>query len=993
MRLSILLYGVFLAIKVTSWFFPAFRQRLKEKSLVAQIKLQDNSKGRSYTLKGGRIRTQSGIYPNPDVTMWFKNERVALRVLSPPQDYGELVHAGKNFQMGSLGDDELMCWWLQTLGMMQRLVWKIGENVGNGEIRYTNNTNGGPINVFVKDGKIVRMTPLEFNDKNDAPSWTIKARGRKFTPPRRATVPVHSLSQKSMIYSKDRLLYPMKRVDFDLHGERNPQNRGVSGYERISWDEALDMVAGEFKRVKTEYGPGAIALNHSSHHTWGNVGYYMSALYRFFNNVGFTRVALNPSSWEGWYWGAIHHWGHSLRLGSPEPFGQVEDCLKNAEMIVFWSSDPETTNGCYAGFEGLVRRLWAKELGIKMVHIDPYCNHTASFLGGKWIAPYPGTDPALAQAICHVWITENLYDKDFVEKRTTGFDEWAEYIMGRQDGTPKTPEWAADETGVPARDIRALAREWGKKRTYLGAGGFGGAFGGACRTATGTQWARMMIILMGMQGIGRPGVNFGNLQQGAPIDYTFWFPGYAEGGISGDLTNTAGALVTYPRMQHVMTMNSVKQMIPRIQLPEAILDGKAEGYFTDPTTMTGQFLQFKYPAPGHSEIKILYKYGGSYFGTMTNTNRFVKMYRSEKLPFVVSQSIWLEGETKFADVILPACTNFERWDIGEWAAAGGYGHQFQSQVNHRVVVLQAKCIEPLGESKSDYQILQELANRLGMGVIFTEGCTELDWAKRLFDASDVSQMISWRDFCKKGYYVIPNDAVEARAPTAYKWFYEGRNKDVPEPHPLPGDYSEEFLKGLQTQSGKIEFVPESLKKFNDPERPALNKYTPSWEGTRTKELTDKYPLQLLSAHPRYTFHTLGDGKDSVLNDIKVHRKLVNGYYYWIARVNAQDAEKRDIKENDLIRLFNDRGAVICAAHVTELVRPGVIHSYESSAVYDPVGEPGNSADRGGCVNQLSNKRSQSAKATANAGNAVLIEVELWHPSEQEEHRKRVEAAA
>ena len=992
MRLSILLYGVFIAIKVTSWIFPTFRQRLKEKNLVAQIKLQDNSIGRSYELKDGHISTSMGIHPNPDVSLWFKNRRVALNLLIPPQDYGDLTHAAKNFQMGATGNDELVVWWTQTLGMMQRVQWKIGEDLGNGETRYTNNTNGGPINVYVKDGKIVRTTPLEFDD-TDTPSWTIKARGRELTPPRRANVAVHSLSQKSMIYSKDRLMYPMKRVDFDVNGERNPQNRGISGYERISWDEALDMVAGEMKRVKKEYGPGAICLNHSSHHTWGNIGYYMSALYRFFNCIGFTRVLLNPSSWEGWYWGAIHHWGHSLRLGSPEPFGQVEDCLKNAEMIVFWSSDPETTGGCYAGYEGLVRRVWAKELGIKMVHIDPYCNHTASFLGGKWIAPYPGTDPALAQAICYVWIAEDLYDKDFVEKRTTGFGKWADYIMGREDGTAKTPEWAADETGVPARDIRALAREWGKKRTYLGAGGFGGAFGGACRSATGTQWARMMVIMMGMQGIGRPGVNFGNLQQGAPIDYTFWFPGYAEGGISGELQHTAGALCTYPRMPHVMTMNPVKQTVPRIQLAEAVLEGKAEGYLTDPTTMTGQFFNFKYPAPGHSKIKLLYKYGGSYFGTMNDTNRFVRMYRSEHLPFVVSQSIWMEGETKFADVILPACTNYERWDIGEWAAAGGYGHQFQSQVNHRVVGLQAKAIEPLGESKSDYQILQELSTRLGLGAIFTEGCTELDWVKRMFDASDVSQMISWKKFCKKGYYVIPNDKVEERAPTAYRWFYEGRKKDVPEPHPLPGDYTEEFLEGLQTQSGKIEFIPESLKKADDPERPALNRYKPSWEGTRTKELTDKYPLQLLSSHPRYTFHTLGDGKDSALNDIKAHRRLIDGYYYWIARICSQDAEKRGIKENDLVKLFNDRGAVICAAAVTAMVRPGVIGAYESSAVYDPVGEPGKSADRGGCVNQLSPKRSQSAKASSNAALSALIEVELWDQTEPTELRKQGKEAA
>jgi trimethylamine-N-oxide reductase (cytochrome c) len=603
LKLRVLLYGIALAIRFSSWRFASFRKRLKEHDLVVQLKLQSNKVGRWYELKGGRLTTASGFHAQPDITMFFKNRLVAERVLKVPTDYAEIVHAGKNFQMGVTGDDTLICWWMQTLNLMMSSGWSIGTDVGNGEKRLVNFTNGGPVYVYVKDGKIIRTTPIDFDDK-DSPSWTIHARGREFTPPRRATVPAYGLSWKSMINSKERNLYPMKRVDFDPNGERNPQNRGISGYERISWDEALDIVSSEFKRVKREHGPGAIALSHGSHHNWGNIGYYLSALYRFFNAIGFTKVVHNPDSWEGWYWGGVHHYGHSMRLGNPEPFGQVEDCLKNAEMIVFWSSDPEATNGLYAGYEGTIRRQWAKELGIKMVHIDPHWNQTAAFFGGKWISPRPGTDPALAQALCHVWITDDLYDKEFVEKRTTGFDDWAAYIMGKDDGTPKSPEWAEKETGVPARDIRALAREWGNKKTYLGAGGLGGGFGGACRTATGAQWARMMVLLMAMQGLGKPGVNFGNLQQGAPHDYSFWFPGYAEGGISGDLTFTGAALTTYPRMPHVMSMNPVKQAIPRLQLPDAILHGEAEGYLTDPTSMAGQFFSFKYPAPGHAPIQI-----------------------------------------------------------------------------------------------------------------------------------------------------------------------------------------------------------------------------------------------------------------------------------------------------------------------------------------------------------------------------------------------------
>jgi trimethylamine-N-oxide reductase (cytochrome c) len=114
---------------------------------------------------------------------------------------------------------------------------------------------------------------------------------------------------------------------------------------------------------------------------------------------------------------------------------------------------------------------------------------------------------------------------------------------------------------------------------------------------------------------------------------------------------------------------------------------------------------------------------------MPNANRYVEMYRSPNLEFVVNQSIWMEGEAKFADIILPACTSFERWDISEFGGAGGYVLDAQTQMNHRVVLLQHKCIEPLGESKSDYDIFLELSKRLGLGTYYSEGMSELDWVK------------------------------------------------------------------------------------------------------------------------------------------------------------------------------------------------------------------------------------------------------------------------
>ena len=957
--------------------YPSFRARLREKKFTAQIRLKDNSDGRYFTFTQGGFISRRGIHPNPDASMIFRTPGVAVRIMSRPRDYLTQINAMKNFQVELEGPDEFTLWFMGTINQIFTVGLEYGMDVGGGVRRYTNNTNGGPVFVYVRDGKILRITPIEF-DETDAKPWTIQARGKAFTPPRKATVNPYVLASKSLVYSPDRLLYPMKRTDFDPKGERNPQNRGISGYQRISWDEALDTVAGEIKRVKKSYGPGAILSGSGSHHTWGNIGYWLSAKPRFMNSVGYTYVMHNPDSWEGWYWGAMHHWGNSMRLGASDTYGTIEDCLKECEMIVFWSSDPEATSGVYGAFEGTIRRQWAKELGIKMVHIDPFFNHTAALFGGKWIAPRPATGNAMALAIAYVWITEDLYDKGYVASRTAGFEKWRDYILGRDDGIPKTPEWQEKETTVPAKDVRALAREWGTRKTYLAAGGIVG-FGGACRCATGIEWARSMVCLMAMQGLGKPGVNMGCLQQGTPLDTSFYFPGYAEGGMSGDLDTTGLRISMYQRMPQLPTMNTVSQRVPRLRIPEAILHGECYGYATDPKTIEGQFKRVRYPEPGHARIKLYHKYGGSHFGTMSDTNRYAMAYRSKNLEFVVNQSIWFEGEAKFADVILPACTNFERWDIGEVANSGGYSHHQFLQWNHRTIAMQHKCIEPLGESKSDYRIFFELAQRLGLGAPFSEGMTEFDWCRRLFDASDLPQVISWKQFLKKGYYVVPAPKEELRSPVSYRWFAEGRKKDVPELSPLPADYSEEFRSGLQTQSGRLEFECSSLKRFDpeDPERPVISKYIPSWEGHHTRELYERYPLQLISPHARFSFHTMFDGKDGFVNDVKDHRVLVDGYYYWIVRINTGDAQRRGIQENDLVKVWNDRGAVICAAQVTERLPPGTVHSYESSAIYDPVGEPGTSADRGGCINLLTPSRMIIEKSHSMAANSCLVQIEKW----------------
>ncbi len=241
----------------------------------------------------------------------------------------------------------------------------------------------------------------------------------------------------------------------------------------------------------------------------------------------------------------------------------------------------------------------------------------------------------------------------------------------------------------------------------------------------------------------------------------------------------------------------------------------------------------------------------------------------------------------------------------------------------------------------------------------------------------MAKHISWRKFLKKGYFVVPPEPEASRAPTAYRWFYEGRKKDLPEPSPLPSDYIGNYGEGLQTPSGKFEFIPGTLSRIDDPDRPPLNKYMPVYEDPQKDAELAEYSLQLLTPHSRYPFHVMGDDEGSSLRDIREHRVLVDGHHYLVARINRQDAEARGIEDDDLIRLWNNRGSVVCAAQVTDRLRPGTVSAATASAEYRPAGEPGKSTDLGGCTNMLNPSKSITKKSHGIRPNTTLIQIEKW----------------
>ncbi|MCL1828556.1 MAG: molybdopterin-dependent oxidoreductase [Oscillospiraceae bacterium] len=833
---------------------------------------------------------------------------------------------------------------------------------------FTNLTNGGPVSVYVKDGVITSIRPLQIPEEDYPKAWSIEAGGKSYSPPKALRCSPATHAERDRFYSKNRILYPMKRVDWDPKGERNPQNRGKSDYVRISWDEALDLVSGEMKRLIDTHGGHAVTGITSSHHNWGVVGYKMGPFARFMNMLHFTPILDNPDSWEGWHWGATHTYGFYWRLGMPEPFDLLSDALQNSEMFVCWSADPDSTRGTYSGQESAIWRTWLKEQGKKVYVIDPYYNYTAAAMDGIWLPVKPGGDTALAMAIAFVWIDEGTYDKEYLAEKTVGFDEFSSYVRGKKDGVAKTPEWAEEKCGIPARRIRGLARDWAKHKTSLNCGSRGGE-GGACRTAYGTEWARMMVLLQAMQGLGKPGVSIWGMTMGCPSEYT-WFPAYAEP--RGQMGKADVA------KQKLSLMNPTKQRLYRLTLPDAVMAGEGDfnGVGFCGQSLEQQFIPQHYPTEG--EVKMFYRYGGSFIGTMSDTNKWVQMYQSDKLECVVNQDCWYGGEARFADVILPACTNLEREDIGEWAACGGYTTNSQCGCNWRTIIREQKCAEPLGESRSDYEILSALADRLGMKETYTEGNTELDWCRLYFESSEVAKkgMITWEEFNRKGYLIIPVPE-DYKARPGMRWYAEGRMCDTPDAS--NPDLGTERSAGLGTDSGKIEFVSESLKRLapKDDERPLSPEYIPSWEGAESGELFEKYPLQLISPHPRFSFHTHYDNHTAWLDEIPGHRVIKDGYAYWPVRLNPEDAAERSINGGAVVELYNDRGSVLGIAVVTHRVPRGVVHSYGCSAKYDPVMPVPGATDRAGCVNLLTSSRMLSKYCPGMTPNTCLCEVRLW----------------
>ena len=802
--------------------------------------------------------------------------------------------------------------------------------------------------IDVKDDKIIRVRPMQYDKEYSAEylkPWTIKARGSEFHSGLKTLLPPYSYAYKNRIYSKNRILHPYKRVDWDPKGERNPQNRGKSKYVRISWDEAAQLIADEITRVKDTYGLPSILIQGDGHGETKVIHAAHGCATRLMNILGddWTFQARQPDSWEGWYWGAKHMWGE-------DPLGQFEignlllDIAENTDMLLFWGCDMETTTWGWQGQLPSRYCNWLTEIGVKQVYVCPDLNYGAAAHADKWFPVLPNTDAALQCAIAYVWMTEDLVDHEYLDTHSVGYDWLEYYILGEEDDIPKTPEWAAPICGIPSRQIKALAHEWAEHATSI-AHGNGGSY---IRSTYSHEPARFEASLMTMMGLGKPGRNI--------IKFLEWnMYGLASQMPAPVYSSNMVVAAAYRGWDYQETKSS----IPKTLIPKAIM-----GDYTDENPLTwmgytvcswpreNQFKQYQYPIPGAQGIHMIWSDTPCWTTCWNGGNAMEKALQSEKIECVVVQHPWMENDCLFADIILPVNTKYEEDDIGQDNGCGQFG----------AIYYEERAVEPLGESKTDWECVGEVARKLGLFDEFVEGKTVQDWVRIGFMCAQegAPDKMSFEEFMEKGYYA---------APTADDWedYPRGWENFCQDPESFP----------LQTPTGKIEFYATGLAEHfpDDEERPPVPHFIPYGESHQESllhERSKEFPYLIVSNHPRWRIHANMDDSPWLREIPTCKVDGPDGYKYEPVWINPVDAADLGVESGDIVKIYNDRGWVLGGVIVTERIVPGAVYQ-DHGARLDPIEE--GVSDRGGANNLIAPTKITSKNAAGEVTSGFLVGIE------------------
>ena len=672
----------------------------------------------------------------------------------------------------------------------------------------------------VKGDRIVKLEPADFPDEKDR------------------RICLRGLTSLDITYHPDRIKYPMKRV-----GER-----GEAKFERISWEEAYTLIVTKFKEISEKYG-------------WKSIGWVLGGPGAGTTKFGaYLRLASLTQSTRVSAWGygdAGLPCGSRVILGHQFPYMHLHGEFwqrKYPELLMIWATNPAES----MPLQNMRKVMDAKEIGTQVIVVDPRFTVTAS-KADEYVGLYPGTDSALALGVMNVIFQNDLHDQEFILEHTNGAylvrTDTGKMLRGKDVNAKKEDAYVIWHE--PSNSHKILSRTNVKEANLTGIYTIDGI---ECkpvlqllielaskynpeRTAEITGVDKDLIIKLAKRIANSKKVIFLT-----HMGFTRTYHGdislrgvISVAAITGNITTSVssgympGALNWNPFLKAIPDKPSYHR-IGILNLYDAVISGK--------------------PYP----IKVLWFAFINFLNQCANANKIIEEFYPS-LEFIVQTELFMTPSARYADLILPVCSFLEFSD-------------FMAQP-YPNIQLQQKVIEPLYESKSDVDIVAELAERLGFGEYFKggeEGLIDLIMATRSFEGIT-------RETLKTQAVQLPR---------------------LPEGGSFPLSFG--------TPSRKIELYAEQL--YEDGE--ALPVYLPPIEAPVTPG-EKKYPLALINGHSRFRTHSMFANVESLL-DLNPE-PLVD--------IHPIDAEKRNIKTDDYVTVYNDRARTTLKARVTEGVKPGV----------------------------------------------------------------------
>ncbi|MBY7998241.1 trimethylamine-N-oxide reductase TorA [Vibrio fluvialis] len=725
---------------------------------------------------------------------------------------------------------------------------------------------------------------------------------------------------KGIIYSPSRVRYPMVRLDWLKKHKYSAETRGNNRFIRVTWDEAIDLFYRELERVQKQYGPWAL---HAGQTGWNQTGAFHNCTAMMQRAVG---MHGNYITKVGDYSTGAGQTIMPYVLGSTEVYAQGTswtEILKHSDNIILWANDPVKnlqvgwnceTHQSFGYLDQLKEKIAKGEVNV--VSVDPVKNKTQRFLQNDHLYINPQTDVAFMLAVAHVLYTEDLYDKKFISTYCLGFDDFIQYVLGNtKDKIERTPEWAAKICGVMPESIRDFARMLVKGRTQL-------LFGWCIqRQEHGEQPYWMGAVLAAMIGqIGLPGggISYGHHYSGIGVPST----GFAgPGGFPRNLDQGAK-----PKWDN-NDFNGYSRTIPVARWIDAILEpGKKINHNGNTVTLPG--------------FKMMVISGNNPWHHHQDRNKMKRAF--QKLETVVTIDFNWTATCRFSDIVLPACTQWERNDIDSYGSYSGKG-----------LIAMHRLVDPMFQSRTDFEIMTELTRRFGRHEEFTRGMDEMEWVRSLYND------------CKKaneGKFEMPE----------FDEFWEQSVLEFGEGKPWVrhADFRKDpEINALGTPSGFIEITSRKIGRYGYEHCQEHPMWFEKTERSHGGPGSDKYPFWLQSCHPDKRLH-------SQMCESEAFRATYAVQGREPVYINPMDAKAKGIKEGDLVRVFNGRGQLLAGAVLSDSYPRGVIR-IEEGAWYGPLSEKEGAICTYGDPNTLTLDLGTSELAQATSANTCIVDFEKF----------------